>query len=100
MKLRHVVLFGFVAGTDVGEVARRFGALKTSVPRVEAFEWGEDCSPEGLADGRTHAFVLTFDTAAARDAYLIHPEHQAFVDWVKPSLAAATVIDYWAAPSF
>ena len=83
MKLRHVVLFGFaetVKPETVAEIVRRFGALKTLVPGIEAFECGENASPEGLNHGHTHAFLLTFPDAQARDAYLVHPDHVAFAD--------------------
>ena len=96
MNLRHVVLFGFVdEARDAAEVVRRFAALQKSVPGVEAFEWGKNCSPEGLHHGHSHAFILTFGSAEARDAYLIHPEHAAFGTWVKPLLSSVTVVDYW-----
>lgn len=98
MKLRHVVLFGFANGVSaatIAEVVRRFAELKTLVPGVEAFEWGENASPEGLDRGHSHAFLLTFGSAEARDAYLPHPNHVAFADLVKPLLSTATVVDYW-----
>ena len=98
MKLRHVVLFGFkktVSEAEAAHVAERFGALRGEVPGIEAFEWGVNCSPEGLHHGLTHCFVLTFATALARDAYLIHPRHVAFSKSVRPLLDAATVVDYW-----
>jgi hypothetical protein len=94
-----MVLFGFVEGTSdatVSEIIERFSALQRSIPDIEAFEWGENCSPENLDKGHSHAFVLTFASAKARDAYLPHPAHQAFVDWVAPFISSATVIDYWA----
>ena len=97
--LRHVVLFGFKEGTSVNEVAeivRRFVRLKDLVPGIETLEWGENNSPEGLNKGLSHAFVLTFATSAARDAYLPHPDHQAFADWVGPWIEHVTVVDYWA----
>lgn len=39
---------------------------------------GADCSPESLSKGFTHGFTMTFESSAARDAYLPHPEHEAF----------------------
>jgi hypothetical protein len=39
--------------------------------------------------------VPTLSSGEARDAYLTHPQHVAFTDWVKPFLASATVVDYW-----
>ncbi len=97
MKLRHVVLFGFKASAspaEVDEVVRRFVALRSAVPGIEAFEWGINASPENLNRGLTHAFTLTFASAAERDAYLIHPTHAAFAQWVGPFIEAVTVVDY------
>lgn len=100
MTLRHVVLFAFneaASPTEIGEVVRRFAELTTLVPGIDSFEWGENCSPEGLARGHSHAFLLSFGSAEARDAYLAHPDHVAFASWVQQFVASATVLDYWAA---
>ncbi len=97
--LRHVVLFGFkpeASGAQIADVTERFRALKALIPGVEAFECGTDVSPEGLGQGHTHCFTLTFASEAARDAYLPHPHHQAFVAWIGPIVAKALVVDYWA----
>jgi len=98
-ELRHVVMFGFKTGTspeEVAEIVCRFTALKDLVPGIEAFEWGENNSPEGLNQGLSHCFFLCFATAAARDAYLPHPDHKAFADWVGQWVEHVTVLDYWA----
>ena len=98
MKLRHVVLFGFASAASdatIAEVVRRFAELKTLVPKVDAFEWGKNCSPEGIDRGHSHAFLLTFGSSEARDAYLIHPNHVAFSDWVRSLVSNVTVVDYW-----
>ena len=98
-KLRHVVLFGFKTGADptrIDELVARFGALKDKVPGIEAFEWGVNNSPEGKAQGHTHCFMLTFESEAARDAYLPHPEHLAFVSFAGPLIEKSFVVDYWA----
>ena len=99
MKLRHVVLFGFGEQTspaEIAEVIRRFAGLKALIPGIEDFEWGENASPEGLHQGHSHAFLLTFASAEARDAYLVHPDHAAFANWVRPFVSSVTVLDYWA----
>jgi hypothetical protein len=98
VKLRHVVLFGFSGAASeatIAEVVRRFAELKTLVPGVDAFEWGKNCSPEGIDHGHSHAFLLTFGSSEARDAYLIHPNHVAFSNWVRSLVATVTVVDYW-----
>jgi hypothetical protein len=98
MKLRHVVLFGFgkaQSSAAIAEVIRRFAELKALVPSIDDFEWGENSSPEGLDHGHSHVFLLTFANARARDAYLVHPDHAAFSNWVQPFVSAVTVLDYW-----
>ena len=98
-KLRHVVLFGFkpsASSQEVDALVARFTALARLVPGVEAFEWGRDVSPERLNQGHSHAFTLTFASESARDGYLVHPDHQAFVAWAGPFIEKALVVDYWA----
>ena len=94
--LRHVVLFGFKPDAPIDEIVARFRALRDLVPSVLALEWGVDVSPEGLGQGHSHAFTLTFGSEADRDVYLVHPHHKAFVEWVGPSIEKALVVDYWA----
>lgn len=97
--LRHVVLFSFKAEASteqVNAVIQDFCTLKDKIPGIRHFEWGTNVSPEGLNDGFTHCFTLTFDTAESRDAYLVHPEHQQFVSTLGACLARSLVIDYWA----
>jgi hypothetical protein len=95
--LRHIVLFGFnsaVSAATIAEVVHRFAELKSLVPGINEYEWGENSSPEGLNQGHSHAFLLTFSNAVARDAYLVHPHHVAFADWVRPFVSTVTVVDY------
>ena len=102
MPLRHIVLLGFKGEVDEAaatEVARRFAALRDEVPDIDGFEWGLNCSPEGLNHGLTHCFALTFDSARARDAYLVHPAHVAFAQWAHAFIDVVTVVDYWTAAS-
>ena len=98
-KLRHIVMFGFKEGASdakIDEIVRRFAALRDLVPGIEDFEWGVNNSPEGKNQGLTHCFTLTFGSTEARDAYLPHPDHLAFVDVAGPWIEHVTVLDYWA----
>ncbi|MEO8270311.1 MAG: Dabb family protein [Aureliella sp.] len=97
--LRHVVMFQFKDSSskeDVQQVVDEFKALPGKVPAIAAFEYGTDNSPEGLADGFTHCFLLTFKSEADRESYLPHPAHQAFGKMLKPHLEKVLVVDYWA----
>lgn len=95
--LRHVVLFGFKAGTApeaIETIAAAFARLPEQIDGISHFEWGENVSPEGLDRGLTHCFLLHFVSEAARDAYLVHPAHIAFGKLLEPHLEKVCVIDY------
>ena len=99
--LRHVVLFKFKEAStpaDVEKIVKAFGELKGKIPQIKDFEWGTDNSPEGLQQGLTHCFFVTFASEADRDAYLPHPAHKEFVELVGPHVDKVTVVDYWAKP--
>jgi hypothetical protein len=97
--LRHVVLFKFKDASrpeDVARIEAAFRGLPARIKEIAGFEWGTDVSPEGKASGFTHCFLVTFATAADRDAYLPHPAHKEFVALVGPHVDKVCVVDYWA----
>jgi Stress responsive A/B Barrel Domain len=97
-KLRHVVMFGWKPGTDAAElnkVVEAFCLLPGKISLIKGFEWGTNNSPEGLNQGLSHCFCLTFTSEQDRDAYLVHPAHKIFVDMPKQGLNKVTVLDYW-----
>jgi hypothetical protein len=96
--VRHVVLFKLKDGTSPQTIRRieaAFAALRDQIPHIRGLEWGEDMSPEGRQGGHTHAFLVTFDNPADRDAYLPHPARKAFLaEVLRPHLDQVTVVDY------
>jgi Stress responsive A/B Barrel Domain len=95
--LRHVVLFKFKDSStpeQVKTVQQAFSALPGKINTIIDYEWGTNVSPENLAQGYTHAFMVTFKDAAGRDFYLPHPAHKAFVDVLGPHLDKVLVIDF------
>ncbi|BDQ12043.1 BlaB/IND/MUS family subclass B1 metallo-beta-lactamase [Sediminibacterium sp. TEGAF015] len=98
-ELRHVVLFGWKvnANKDSIEMAiKAFGELPQKIKLIKKYEWGVNNSPELLNQGQTHCFLLTFSSEKDRDAYLVHPVHQAFTKLLPNILDKVTVLDYWA----
>jgi hypothetical protein len=95
---RHVVLFRFHETSSeetVRGIEKAFRELAAKLSFVTGFEWGRNSSPEKLNHGFTHCFIVTFRTEADRDAYLPHPEHQAFCrTYLDPNLAEVCVVDY------
>lgn len=95
--IRHVVLFSYKATATTAEinaVSEAFAGLADKIDTVKQFESGSNISVEGLADGFTHAYVLTFADLAGRDAYLVHPAHQEFVALARPIIEKVIVVDY------
>ncbi len=76
-RVKHIVLFKFKEGTSAEQVEQIFNDildLSESVPGVDDYISGPNTNAEGLNDGYTHAFVMTFTDTAARDAFLVHPD--------------------------
>src|SRR5262245_47422054 len=97
--LRHIVMFKFKADAtkeQIQEIVTAFGQLPKKIDGITAYEWGTDVSPEMRSEGFTHVFVVTFKDAKARDAYLPHDAHQAFVKALLPKLDKVLVVDYFA----
>ncbi len=97
--VRHVVVFKYkdtATPAQIEEITKAFAALAEKIPGIVAFEHSVNNSPENLNQGFTHVYMVTFVDAAARDAYLPHPEHQAFGKILRSSgiFEGAFVVDY------
>ena len=78
--IRHCVFLRFRADVPQAERDGIEADLRALRPLVDGFlnmSFGPNASPEGLGQGFAHGFTMDFRDAAARDAYLIHPAHQA-----------------------
>ena len=96
--LRHVVMFKFKDGTTPAQakiVEDAFRKLPTQIKEIKGYEWGTNNSPEGLSQGFTHCFFLTFKSEEDRAVYLPHPDHKAFGKVLGPYLDKVLVVDYW-----
>ncbi len=79
--IRHVVLVSFAPEVTTAErrgIRNALHALTATVPGILDLEEGPSVSPEGLENGFDYGFVMRFASVADRDAYLVHPDHQAF----------------------
>ncbi len=99
--IRHVVFVRFRADVPADESAAILAHLRQLaplVPGMSGFAAGPNLNPEGLDQGYTHAFCCDFTDAAARDAYLAHPAHQAaaarLVAALEGGVAGLAVLDF------
>ena len=78
--IRHCVLVRFrpeVTPQDRAAIYAELESLREVVPGLLAMSSGPHISPEGLHKGFVDGFTMDFADEAARDAYLIHPDHKA-----------------------
>lgn len=99
MSVRHIVVLKYTPGAaaeQIQQITDAFRDLRKKIPGITAFEDGVNNSPEGKNLGFTHVYLLTFEDAAARDAYLPHPEHVTFGRLLGTLgiVAGAFVVDY------
>lgn len=95
--IRHYGMFQFKANVTDERIDLCFSEMKAMVgkiPGLLSMEHGLYQSTEGLNDGYTHGFIMTFDNADNRDAYLPHPEHERVRDIVVPNLERVVVFDF------
>jgi len=97
--VRHIVAWRFGDGTTEAQIEQfthAFRSLTTTIPGIIGFEHGANNSPESLNRGLTHVYLLTFESVAARDAYLPHPEHKRFGQTIGDMgiVAEVFVMDY------
>ncbi|MBI3414687.1 MAG: Dabb family protein [Verrucomicrobia bacterium] len=95
--VKHIALIKFKPETTSEQIDQIFNDLldlSETVPDVLDYVAGANNSPESLNQGFTHGFVMTFKDAAARDAYLPHPEHERFKAAALPFVESVIVLDF------
>lgn len=96
--LRHVVMFKFkesATPANIKMVEEAFAQLPKKITTIKSYEWGINSSPEGMNQGLTHCFLLSFSSDKDRNDYLVHPAHQEFGKLLGPFIDKVTVVDFW-----
>lgn len=95
--VRHMVLCKFKPETSEPKLADLLNlvrGMKGKIPGILSVEAGPYESPEGLNQGYTHGFLVTFDGPAARDAYLPHPHHDVVRNALLEHIEAVVAFDF------
>ena len=96
-KVKHIALVKFKEGTADEQIQKSFDEIldiTETIPGIEDYVSGMNMSPEKLNQGYTHGLVMTFTDAAARDAYLSHPEHERVKAMILPHVESLIVFDF------
>jgi len=95
--VRHYGMFQFhpeITPVQIDECFSEMRGMVGKIPGLLSMEHGPYESSEGLNDGFTHGFVMTFSSPEERDAYLPHEEHERVKTVVVPRLARVIVFDF------
>ena len=96
-KVKHIVLLKFKDGTTEEQIGKFFDDvldLSETVPGIDDYVSGTNCSAEGRNQGLTHGFIMTFSDVAARDAYIVHPEHERFKTMALSIVETTIIFDF------
>ena len=97
LQIQHMVLFKFkpeVTLENITELFSKLAQLQQLIPGITYFAGGPNYSTEGLNQGYTHGFMMTFESVEARDAYLPHPEHEVVKAVLLQCIASVLVFDF------
>ena len=91
--IQHIVLLSFAEGFEAEQIKKIIDAvfsLKDVIPQIRSITAGTMCNNSDeteFCDGKTHGFVMIFDSEEDRDTYLFHPAHvQVAQELVIPAL--------------
>ena len=97
MAVKHIVLIKFraeIAATERQRCTDAFAQLPGAIEGITGFEQGANISTEDRSKGFNHVANITFQDSKARDAYLPHPAHKAFVALLRPLVDDVLIFDY------
>ena len=96
-EIQHMVLCKFkpeVTPEKITELFSQLAQLQQLIPGITYFAGGPYSSPEGLNQGYTHGFLMTFESVNARDTYLPHPEHEPVKTTLLQCIDSVLVFDF------
>ena len=95
--VQHMVLLKFKTGVPqktIDTIFSELEELQDLIPGITYFAGGPYSSHENRNEGYTHGFLMTFDSVAARDTYLPHPEHVRVKDTIIPNIDGVIAFDF------
>lgn len=96
-QVKHYGVFQFKSNVNAQQIQECFACMHSMVGKIPGLLdmiHGPYDSCEGLNDGFTHGFIMTFDSPKSRDEYLPHPVHEQAKEIVVPCLERVIVFDF------
>ncbi len=95
--IRHIVLMKRKQDVDpalIQAASAGLATLQAEIPGIVSHAFGLNNSVEGRSDGFDLGFTIDFVDVAARDAYLTHPAHLAYIPMVQAVFTDALIFDF------
>ena len=83
-----------VSQETIAGLFAQLAQLQPLIPGMTSFSGGPYTSDEGLNQGYTHGFIMTFIDVEARNHYLPHPEHQHVKTAILPAVEDVIAFDF------
>ena len=83
-----------VSQETIAGLFAQLAQLQPLIPGMISFSGGPYTSDEGLNQGYTHGFIMTFIDVEARNHYLPHPEHQHVKTAILPAVGDVIAFDF------
>ncbi len=96
-EVKHYGVFQFhddVTAEQIDDCFAEMQSMVGQIPGLLDMIHGPYDSDEGMNEGFTHGFIMTFESPEARDRYLPHPIHERVKDIVVPRLERVIVFDF------
>lgn len=96
-QIQHMVLLKIKPEVTPEQIRNLFNLqaeLQHLIPGITYFAAGPYSSPEGLNQGYTHGFLMTFESVEARDAFVPHPEHERVKAAIFELIESAIAFDF------
>lgn len=96
-QVKHYGVFPFKEGITPEQIETCFAEMHGMVGKIPGLLdliHGPYDSAEGLNDGFSHGFIMTFESPQSRDQYLPHPEHERVKEIFVPCLERVIVFDF------
>ncbi len=101
-QVKHYGVFQFKPDISPEQIEHCFATMHAMVGKIPGLLdmiHGPYDSAEGMNDGFTHGFIMTFESPRSRDEYLPHPIHEQAKEVVVPCLERVIVFDFNVKPS-
>ena len=96
-KIQNMVLLKFKPEVTPEKISQLFGLLgelQQLIPGIAYYSGGSSCGDARMNQGYAYGYLMTFESIATREAYLLHPEHERVKAELLPYIDSIIAFDF------